>query len=372
MKLGILGGGQLARMLALAAYPLGIRTLCLDPSPKACAGDVADLIVGEFTDEYALRQFLVNADCVTIETENIPLSCAEFILKTHSLYPSAKALEIAQDRLHEKSFFKSLHISTPAFISVNSEEELTCAVSDLKLPAVLKTRRFGYDGKGQYVLRSQSDVSKSWRFLQTQSLILEEFISFEYELSLIAVRNKNGETHFYPLIQNHHVKGILHSSEAPFNNPVLQQEAQRHAIQILDALQYVGVITIEYFYDGNKLIANEMAPRVHNSGHWTIEGAHTSQFENHLRAIFDLPLGSTEVSGHCFLVNCIGEMLPAKSCLHIPGVHYHTYGKTPRPGRKLGHVTLVDADLERYRKSKQALSKIASKNRREKANDNNQ
>lgn len=372
MKLGILGGGQLARMLALAAYPLGIRTLCLDPNPKACAGDVADLMVGEFTDKSALCQFLSDVDCVTLETENIPLSCAEFVLKTRPLYPTAKALEIAQDRLHEKSLFKSLHIPTPAFLSVESAEELTRAVSDLGLPAVLKTRRFGYDGKGQYVLRTQSDISKSWHCLQTQSLILEEFISFEYELSLIAVRNKNGEIRFYPLTQNHHIKGILYSSEAPFNNHALQQEAQNHAIQILDALQYVGVLTIEYFYDGNKLIANEIAPRVHNSGHWTIEGAYTSQFENHLRAICDLPLGNTEVMGHCFLLNCIGEMLPPKSYLHIPGLHYHTYGKTPRPNRKLGHITLVDLNLERYQKNKQILAKIISKDYREETNDYSQ
>lgn len=372
MKLGILGGGQLARMLALAAYPLGITTSCLDPNPKACAGDVTDLIVAEFTDESALRQFLVDVDCVTIENENIPMSCAEFVSKSRPLYPSANALEIAQDRLHEKSFFKSLQIPTPVFVSVKSEEELMRAVSDLGLPAVLKTRRFGYDGKGQCVLRDQSDISKSWRLLQTQSLILEEFISFEYELSLIAVRNKRGKTHFYPLVKNHHVNGILCSSEAPFNNNALQQVAQNHAIKMLDALQYVGVFTIEYFYDGNKLIVNEIAPRVHNSGHWTIEGAHTSQFENHLRAICDLPLGSTETIGHCFLINCIGEMLTAKSCLHIPGVHYHAYGKTPQPGRKLGHITLVDTNLECYQKSKQTLSEITSNNHRVVINDDSQ
>lgn len=174
------------------------------------------------------------------------------------------------------------------------------AISVIGMPAVLKTRRFGYDGKGQYVLRTQADISKSWGLLGSQALILEKLISFESEFSLIAVRNKRGETSFYPLIKNHHRKGILHFSEAPVHQDTLQQEAQTHAFKILEALNYVGVLTIEFFYQGNQLIANEIAPRVHNSGHWTIEGAHTSQFENHLRALFDLPLGSTEVSSSCF------------------------------------------------------------------------
>ena len=355
MKLGILGGGQLARMLALAAYPLGIRTLCLDPKPDACVGDVTELMVADYNDEKALNQFLSQVDCVTIETENIPLFCAEYIIKARHFYPSAKALEITQDRFFEKSLFKSLNIPTPTFIMVNSLDELTQSISELGYPAVLKTRRFGYDGKGQYILRSQSDILKSWSHLKSDSLILEQFISFKNELSLIAIRNKEGKTLFYPLIHNHHVGGVLHSSEAPFNNHLLQQEAEHHALQILEALQYIGVITIEYFYDGSSLIANEIAPRVHNSGHWTIDGAQTSQFENHLRAIFDLPLGSTEVIGNCFMLNCLGEMAPIKPCLSIPGVHYHMYGKPSLPGRKLGHITLVDSNLEYYKQNKPLL-----------------
>lgn len=358
MKLGILGGGQLARMLTLAAYPLGIRTLCLDPNPKACAGDVTDLIVADYDDEKALTQLLTNVDCVTIETENIPLSSAAHVLKTHPFYPSAKALEISQDRFLEKSFFESLNIPTPRFFKVNSLDELTQCIAKLGYPAVLKTRRFGYDGKGQFILRSEADIVKSWNALQSESLILEQFITFERELSLIAARNKEGKTVFYPLTHNHHVKGVLHSSEAPFINDSLQQEAEHHALQLLDALQYIGVLTIEYFHDGTRLIANEIAPRVHNSGHWTIEGAQTSQFENHLRAIFDLPLGGASVSGHCFMLNCLGEMMPMNPCLEIPGAHYHTYEKTPYPGRKLGHVTLIDSNLERYQQSKKLLSDI--------------
>ncbi|HAT1802530.1 TPA: 5-(carboxyamino)imidazole ribonucleotide synthase [Legionella pneumophila] len=359
MKLGILGGGQLARMLTLAAYPLGINTVCLDPSPDACAGQLTKLIVSDFNDELALKQFLSEVDCVTIETENIPFSCAELAAQTKPFYPSTQALKITQDRLYEKNFFRTLNTPVPEFLPVESEDELMQAISVIGMPAVLKTRRFGYDGKGQYVLRTQADISKSWSLLGSQPLILEKLISFESEFSLIAVRNKSGETSFYPLIKNHHRKGILHFSEAPVHHDTLQQEAQIHAFKILEALNYVGVLTIEFFYQGNQLIANEIAPRVHNSGHWTIEGAHTSQFENHLRALFDLPLGSTEVSGSCFLLNCIGNLLPLEPCLSIPGVHYHAYGKASRPDRKVGHVTLVDTHLERYTKSKDLLLDIS-------------
>ncbi|HAU1258813.1 TPA: 5-(carboxyamino)imidazole ribonucleotide synthase [Legionella pneumophila] len=359
MKLGILGGGQLARMLTLAAYPLGINTVCLDPSPDACAGQLTKLIVSDFNDELALKQFLSEVDCVTIETENIPFSCAELAAQTKPFYPSTQALKITQDRLYEKNFFRTLNTPVPEFLPVESEDELMQAISVIGMPAVLKTRRFGYDGKGQYVLRTQADISKSWSLLGSQPLILEKLISFESEFSLIAVRNKSGETSFYPLIKNHHRKGILHFSEAPVHHDTLQQEAQIHAFKILEALNYVGVLTIEFFYQGNQLIANEIAPRVHNSGHWTIEGAHTSQFENHLRALFDLPLGSTEVSGSCFLLNCIGNLLPLEPCLSIPGVHYHAYGKAPRPDRKVGHVTLIDTHLERYAKNKNLLLDIS-------------
>lgn len=358
MKLGILGGGQLARMLALAAYPLGIDTICLDPSSEACAQDVTEVIISDYTDSKSLDKFLVDVDYVTFETENIPIECAELVSKSRPIYPSTEVLSVSQDRLHEKNFFKSLQIPTPAYRRVQSEQELKQAVSELGLPTILKTRRFGYDGKGQSILHTDSDLSNTAHLFQTSSLILEQFIAFKCEFSLISVRNKKGETRFYPLVQNQHKKGILFSSEAPFNDPDLQQQAENYARRILEKFQYVGVLTIEFFYDGKQLIINEMAPRVHNSGHWTIEGAATSQFENHLRAVFDLPLGSTEVSQNCFLLNCIGSMIPAQACVHIPGLHYHQYGKEPRPGRKLGHLTLVDSHSERYQKNKSALINI--------------
>lgn len=355
MRLGILGGGQLARMLALAAYPLGIQTLCLDPSPEACASQVAPVITADWHDETALQKLVSAVDVITYETENIPLACAHFAAKTQTLSPSAEVLRIAQDRLQEKTFFQSLHIPTPQFASISSADELHTAAQRLGFPAVLKTTRMGYDGKGQQVLKTPADMSPAWSNLKNSTLILEKFVNFEYEVSLIAVRNRQGEIRFYPLVRNQHQQGILRWSEAPFDQAELQTQAEQYAQRILETLNYVGVLTIEFFYDGQQLIANEMAPRVHNSGHWTIEGAQTSQFENHLRAIFNLPLGSTAVTGFAFMLNGIGCLPAISSCLEIPGVHFHTYGKTPRPNRKIGHITLVDADANQFQQNKKNL-----------------
>jgi 5-(carboxyamino)imidazole ribonucleotide synthase len=354
MKLAILGGGQLARMLSLSAHTLGIQTICLDPSPEACAKEVTKVITAPLTDEKALDQLLENADCVTIETENIPLSCVEYVTQSRTFYPSVKALAVSQDRLLEKSFLNSLSIPTAAFFEVNSKESLEQAYSELGL-SILKTRRLGYDGKGQCVLKSQADLERGWQSLRDQELILEKFIPFEFEVSLIGVRNKEKQISFYPLVRNYHKDGILRWSETPVDKLGLQKEAEGIVTSILTALDYVGILSVEFFYDGNQLLVNEMAPRVHNSGHWTMEGAYTSQFENHLRAIFDLPIGSTEAIGYSFMLNCIGDMPAIKECLSIPGAHYHKYGKAARPNRKLGHVTLVDTNNDRYQKSKQRL-----------------
>jgi len=355
MRVGILGGGQLARMLALAAYPLGIRTLCIDPNPDACAQPVAPVITAEFSDEKALSRFLKEVDVVTYETENIPIDCARYVANSHHLAPSVETLRIAQDRWQEKTFFQSLQIPTPPFAAITREAELSKAAQDLGLPAVLKTTRMGYDGKGQMLVKNPIDLSQAWSRFKDFSLILEGFIPFEYEVSLISVRNPAGEIRFYPLVRNLHIEGILRSSEAPLIHPTLQEQAQTYARRILENLNYVGVLAIEFFYHQQQLIANEMAPRVHNSGHWTIEGAQTSQFENHLRAIFDLPLGSTAATGHAFMLNCIGSMPPIQSCLRIPGVHYHAYGKQPRPHRKLGHITLIESKPDNYLKNKQLI-----------------
>jgi 5-(carboxyamino)imidazole ribonucleotide synthase len=358
VKLGILGGGQLARMLSLAAYPLGISTVCLDPGLEVCASQVTQVIRGDFKDFAAVSHFLNQVDAVTYETENIPLECANWAAKIRLLYPSAQVLQIAQDRLFEKNFFQNLNIPTPDFVKVDSESELKAACDSLNFPVVLKTRRMGYDGKGQIVIRSSSELSSAWEKLGKNSLILEKFIPFQYEVSLISVRSALGEIRFYPLVRNKHHEGILRWSEAPHEQAEIQRQAQEYTTRILEKFNYVGVFTIEFFFDGSRLLANEMAPRVHNSGHWTIEGAQTSQFENHLRAMFNLPLGSTNALGRSFMVNCIGQMPPLLDVLKIPAVHYHCYGKAPRALRKLGHLTLAETDSEKYHKSKNQLSLV--------------
>lgn len=344
MKIGILGGGQLGRMLALAGYPLGLRFRALDPSPDAPAGDLAALVVADYSNQEALEKFAADVDVMTYEFENVPVESVRFLRLP--IYPPAKALEVSQDRLTEKSFFQSLGIPTPPFASVDSEEDLEIAVEQIGLPAVLKTRRMGYDGKGQFVIRERSEVARVWE--SSPSLILEGFIAFERELSILAVRGRSGATALYPLTENHHRDGILRLSLAPAPglSAELQAQAERYATKILEALNYVGVLAIELFQRQGELLANEMAPRVHNSGHWTIEGAVTSQFENHLRAILGWPLGSTDPLGHCAMLNLIGETPKIEEVLQIPGAHLHLYGKAPRPGRKLGHITLCEPTKE--------------------------
>lgn len=348
MRIGILGGGQLGRMIALAGYPLGFRCTVLDPASEACAAQVCERIVGEFDDLQALYRLAQVSDVVTYEFENVPVESARWLEERVPVFPPPRALHVSQDRLNEKTFFADIGIPTPAFAGVASREEYDAALREVGLPAVLKTRRFGYDGKGQAVLRTQADAEAAWTRLGTvpggepRSLILEEFVRFDRELSLIAVRGRDGKVACYPLIENVHQDGILHRSLAPADNTgeELNERAQEYATRVLSALDYVGVLTIEWFQDGPRLLANEMAPRVHNSGHWTIEGAQTSQFENHLRAIAGLPLGRTDAVGTSAMYNFIGKLLPAAEVLKHPTAHLHDYGKSPRPNRKVGHVTL--------------------------------
>ncbi len=342
MRIGILGGGQLGRMLALAGYPLGLSFRFLDPSPEACAGQVGELQVGDYRDEVALRRFAEGLEVVTYEFENVPVEAAKFLAQRVPVFPPPVALEVAQDRLLEKRFFASLGIPTPTFHPVDSLEDLEAGVRRLGLPALLKTRRGGYDGKGQILLRSPEDLEPAFAALGGTTLILEEFVPFQRELSILAVRAQSGEMAFYPLVENHHRGGILRLSLAPAPQltPELQEKGERYARQVLEALGYVGVLALELFQVDGDLVANEMAPRVHNSGHWTIEGAQTSQFANHLRAIVGLPLGSPAPRGACAMVNLIGQRPDFRELLALPGAHLHWYGKQVRPGRKVGHVTL--------------------------------
>jgi 5-(carboxyamino)imidazole ribonucleotide synthase len=349
VTIGILGGGQLGYMLALAGYPLGLHFRFLDPSPEAPVGRIAQRVTADYTDQAALEKFSSGLELVTYEFENVPVEAANFLAERVPVYPPPAALEAAQDRLAEKNLFRKLGVTTAEFAAVSNAAELDAALKTIGLPAVLKTSRMGYDGKGQWILRTAQDVAKAKSEMPPVKLILERFIPFTRELSVLAVRSRNGETAIYPLVENHHRSGILRLSIAPAPRlePPIQRAAENVAHRVLESLKYVGVLAIEFFEHQGQLLANEMAPRVHNSGHWTIEGAVTSQFENHLRAVLGLPLGSTGLTGHCAMLNLIGDLPEPAEVLAVPDAHLHLYGKSPRPGRKLGHVTLRAASPER-------------------------
>jgi 5-(carboxyamino)imidazole ribonucleotide synthase len=348
MIIGLLGGGQLGRMLALAGYPLGLRFRALDHNPDAPVRGVAELMTAEFDDLKALELFADGLDLASFEFENVPVESLRFLNERVPVFPPPDALEWGQDRLLEKSFFQRLGIPTARFSAVRSKQDLERAAGEIGLPAVLKTRRLGYDGKGQFILQTAEDVPAAWSSIGSPALILESFVPFEREMSVLAVRGRKSDTAFYPLVENHHEGGILRLSlaPAPCRNPELQTLAEDYAARVLEALDYVGVLAIEFFLLDGQLYANEFAPRVHNSGHWTIEGAQTSQFENHLRAILGLPLGSTAAVGHSAMVNLIGTLPDPRAVLAMKDAHLHLYDKAPRPGRKLGHITIRQPDPE--------------------------
>lgn len=342
---GILGGGQLARMLALAGAPLGIRFRVLDQTADACAGQFAPLIVGDYTDRAALETFASQVQVATFDFENVPAESAAWLAERVPVFPNPRALAVAQDRLAEKTLFRELGIPVPAFAPVDTREQLQQAVARIGTPCILKTRRLGYDGKGQFRLRGADDVDAAWAALGAQApkvgLILEGFVAFERELSVVACRTREGAFRTWPLTENWHVDGILSASLAPARVDAAQaQTAIEHARSIAEALDYVGVFALEMFSRDGVLLANEMAPRVHNSGHWTIEGSETSQFQNHLRAVLGLPLGDTRMLGHACMLNWIGALPAAGPVLAEAGGHWHDYGKSPREGRKVGHATL--------------------------------
>jgi 5-(carboxyamino)imidazole ribonucleotide synthase len=341
--IGILGAGQLGRMLALAGYPLGTRFRFLDPASDSPAGLLADHLACDYSDTSVLERFAGGLDVITYEFENVPVEAARYLERFAPVYPSPIALEKAQDRFMEKTFFCALGIPTPIF----TNEFENGQIEKIGFPAVLKTRRMGYDGKGQTMIRSETELKAELESRYTHELILEEHIAFEHEFSLIVVRDRTGETRFYPLVENFHREGILRLSLVTGNISLeLQKQAEDYARKVMSALEYVGVLTIEFFEKDGRLLANEMAPRVHNSGHWTIEGAVTSQFENHIRAVTDSPLGSTNPLGICAMVNLVGDLPDVNSILKIDGAHLHLYDKAPRPKRKIGHVTFVEKDVE--------------------------
>ena len=343
---GILGAGQLARMLAQAGQPMGLKFIFLDPAKDACAAEFGEHICADWDDEVALRQLGQRSDVVTFDFENVPESSARLIESLCPVYPPPRALFKSQDRLREKTMMQELGIPVAPFHAVASRPDLIAAVEEIGLPCVLKTRRFGYDGKGQAVLRFQEDMERAWQVLGDFELICEGFVPFDAECSIIAARGRDGRSVYWPLTKNLHRDGVLAISMAPAFDPVMQARAEALIQRLLDHLDYTGVMALELFLKDGELLANEFAPRVHNSGHWTINGARTSQFENHLRAICGLSLGDTEYSSRALMFNLLGEM-PAyakqqsASQVSIPGIYWNDYRKTARAGRKIGHVTVT-------------------------------
>lgn len=345
MKIGVLGGGQLGRMLGVAGLPLALEPVFWEPERSACANVIGEHLCALYDDEAALAQFVKTIDVCTYEFENVPSAVLKKLAAQVPVYPPLSALEVSQDRLLEKQYLADLGIRTAPYAAVDSEQDLHAAVTQLGLPAILKTRRFGYDGKGQFVLRSEADVATAWKTLGGSALILEGFVPFQREVSMIAARGRDGETVFYPLSENVHRDGILFTSRALLDDE-LQRAAEEVVKRLLGALDYVGVLCLELFDVNGELVANEFAPRVHNSGHWTIEGAETSQFENHMRAVAGLPLGNTACVGFPAMVNIVGVHPELPLLLKLPQVHVHYYAKTEKPARKLGHITVRANSVE--------------------------
>jgi 5-(carboxyamino)imidazole ribonucleotide synthase len=349
-------------MLALAAAPLGVKTLAVDGSADACAGQVAPLVVADWTDYAALEAFAARVDVVTFDFENVPAATAEWLTARTRIAPNAHSLATAQDRILEKTLFRACGLPTAEFAAIANRADLDAALAKIGVPAILKTRREGYDGKGQFRLRTLADADAAWQALgghaATRGLILESFVPFDFEASVVAVRGRDGEFRTWPLTRNWHVDGILSASLAPA--PIadaIAAAAFAHARAIAEALDYVGVFALELFVKDGELLGNEMAPRVHNSGHWSIEGAVASQFENHVRAVMDLPLGDTSSRGLSCMLNWIGQLPDRDALLAVPGAHWHDYGKSPRPGRKVGHATVCADDASTLAERLQQVGK---------------
>jgi 5-(carboxyamino)imidazole ribonucleotide synthase len=348
--IGILGGGQLGRMLALAAARLGFKCHVFAPNPDSPAFDVVHRVtVGDYTDTQALDRFAGNVDVVTYEFENVPAETATFLAARVPVLPDPQVLATTQDRLAEKIFVSGLGIRTADFAAVAEPGELAAVIQRIGLPAVLKTRRFGYDGKGQVRIRNGTDPQAAWREAGGQPCILEAFVPFEREVSVIAARGRDGRVECFDVTENEHRDHILKVSRVPAAvSAVVAQEARRIAETIAQAFDYVGVLAVEMFVQrgGMELLVNEIAPRVHNSGHWTLDGASVSQFEQHIRAVAGWPLAKPIRRGRVEMTNLIGsEVEDFQRWLDVPGAAVHLYGKAAvRPGRKMGHVTRVFTD----------------------------
>lgn len=345
MRIGVLGAGQLGRMLALAGYPLAKTFVFYDMSGNPSAGVGVTIIDEEGKD---LEEFLSRVDVVTYEFEHLPVAIAEKIAESKPVHPVPRALQVCQNREAEKTLFGNLGIPTPQWRMADSAESLRQAAEELGCPVVAKSNTEGYDGKGQAVLRSPDDAEQAWASIGHNRLMVEKFVEFTREVSIIAVRGTDGDVAFYPIAENVHHEGILRYSiaPAPSLSKELEEKADGYIRALLNELDYVGVLALELFETADGLVANEMAPRVHNSGHWTMEGAMTSQFENHIRAVAGHPLGNTAARGLSCMVNIIGEHGDINRILELPYAHVHLYAKEERPGRKLGHVNVLADSYE--------------------------
>lgn len=342
MRVGILGNGQLARMLALAGKPLGLDFVFYSANPDGCADVLGDNYYGELTDLDSLQSFIDQVDVITFENENIPQATMDAI-PADKIFPPTVSVLTAQDRLLEKQFIEKLDIKLAQYYVINSEDGLKQAFEKNNNPLVVKTRRDGYDGKGQARVYGKEDINPAWNQLKEHDLIAESFVDFNREVSMVATRSQSGEIRFYPITENVHNDGILHTSTVLKNDPV-QAIAEDYTQRLMQALDYVGTLSFEFFDCNGELYANEFAPRVHNSGHWSIDGASCSQFENHLRAICNLPLGATDALHNSIMINIIGEQPTLSSLLDLSHLHLHDYQKQPRPGRKIGHMTICHPD----------------------------
>lgn len=343
MRIGIIGAGQLGQMLGHAARDLDYECCFLDPAARPPAASVGPVIKARFDDPGALRQLADFADVITYEFENVPVAALRTLQDSISVYPPPDALRHAQDRLAEKRLFDTLAIPLPRYRRIESPGDIAAAAEQLGLPLVIKTRRFGYDGKGQMLVRQPSEFDAAGSAFAGKAAIAEAWVDFDFEVSIIGARSPDGEIVVWPLTVNEHVGGILRISRAPHQDDALAGVAEQYITRLLEHLDYVGVIALELFVVGDQLLANEYAPRVHNSGHWTIEGAETSQFLNHLLAITGRAPRSAASRGHAGMVNLIGAIPDAIRTMAATDCYVHDYGKTPRPGRKLGHVTVVAA-----------------------------
>jgi 5-(carboxyamino)imidazole ribonucleotide synthase len=352
--LGMLGGGQLGRMFTIAARTMGYDVVVLDPDKESPAGKLATThICADYSDQAALEQIVKSCDVITTEFENVPASTLETLAKTHPVRPGAKAVTIAQDRIQEKNFLKNNNFPTAPFAVIHSLEELQQGIKQIGTPAILKVARFGYDGKGQFSIKTETDIDKAWETLQGEACVLEQRVTLDIEVSVVLARGLEGEVTCYPVSENIHEDGILDVTVVPARiNKELESNVIDMAKQIATALDYVGIMAVEFFISKGKLLVNEIAPRPHNSGHYTLDACVTDQFEQQVRAVCGLPLGDASLLSPVVMINMLGDIwhngqAPKwEKLLNHPNVKLHLYGKREaRPGRKMGHFNVLSANI---------------------------